>query len=68
MSGVPVLVFANKQDLVGALSCAEIAILLNLEDLRDRRWHIQACSALSGEGLFEGLKWVVQQIRSWKIY
>ncbi|XP_015731860.1 ADP-ribosylation factor-like protein 3 isoform X2 [Coturnix japonica] len=48
--GVPLLVFANKQDLVTAAPAAEIAEGLNLHMYRDREWQIQACSALSGEG------------------
>lgn len=51
LTGVPLLVFANKQDLVTAASAAEIAEGLNLHTYRDREWQIQACSALSGEGV-----------------
>lgn len=49
--GVPLLVFANKQDLVTAAPAAEIAEGLSLHTYRDREWQIQACSALSGEGV-----------------
>ncbi|KAF7722852.1 ADP-ribosylation factor-like protein 5A [Apophysomyces ossiformis] len=56
------LVFANKQDVKDALSAAKISEILSLTSLKDRQWHIQACSALSGDGLFEGLDWVVLQI------
>lgn len=49
--GVPLLVFANKQDLATASPAAEIAEGLNLHTYRDRPWQIQACSALSGEGV-----------------
>ncbi|CAG8563014.1 14638_t:CDS:2 [Acaulospora morrowiae] len=56
------LVFANKQDIKGALSAAQISEALNLTSMRDRQWHIQACCALTGEGLFEGLDWIVGQI------
>ncbi|KAG0168315.1 ADP-ribosylation factor-like protein 5A [Apophysomyces sp. BC1034] len=56
------LVFANKQDVKDALSAAKISEILGLTSLKDRQWHIQACSALSGDGLFEGLDWVVLQI------
>lgn len=48
---VPLLVFANKQDLMTAASAADIAAGLNLHTYRDRTWQIQACSALSGEGI-----------------
>jgi len=48
---VPVLVFANKQDLVNAAPASDIAEGLNLHSIRDRQWQIQACSAYTGEGV-----------------
>ncbi len=36
MSGVPLLIYANKQDLLSALSAQEIAVGLNLHAIRDR--------------------------------
>lgn len=51
LTGVPVLIFANKQDLFGAAPASEIAQGLNLHSIRDRKWQIQACSAMSGEGV-----------------
>ncbi|KAI9316832.1 P-loop containing nucleoside triphosphate hydrolase protein [Dichotomocladium elegans] len=56
------LVFANKQDVKTALSAANISEALSLTSLKDRQWHIQACSALSGEGLHEGLDWLILQL------
>ncbi|XP_072095018.1 ADP-ribosylation factor-like protein 3 isoform X3 [Mobula birostris] len=50
LSGVAVLVFANKQDLLTAAPASEIAEGLNLHTIRDRVWQIQSCSALTGEG------------------
>ncbi|KAA3681384.1 ADP-ribosylation factor-like protein 5B [Paragonimus westermani] len=44
------LIFANKQDVVGCMSVAEISQNLNLTSIRDHPWHIQACCALTGEG------------------
>ncbi|KAL0179230.1 hypothetical protein M9458_024672, partial [Cirrhinus mrigala] len=40
LSGVPVLVFANKQDLLTAAPASEIAEGLNLHTIRDRVWQI----------------------------
>ncbi|KAL1137864.1 hypothetical protein AAG570_009560, partial [Ranatra chinensis] len=47
----PVLVFANKQDLVHAASASDIAQSLGLHLIRDRPWQIQPCSAMLGEGV-----------------
>lgn len=62
LAGVPLLVFANKQDLIGAAKPQEIAELLGLHTIRDRVWQIQACSAKTGQGLHEGLDWVTRII------
>lgn len=48
---VPVLVYANKQDLLHAASAAEIAHCLNLHLIKDRPWQIQGCSAIQAEGI-----------------
>lgn len=63
LAGVPALVFANKQDLLSAIGAKEIAESLNLDAVRDRAWQIQACSAKTGEGLQEGMEWVVKVIQ-----
>mmetsp|Transcript_37498 Transcript_37498/g.94656 ORF Transcript_37498/g.94656 Transcript_37498/m.94656 type:complete len:178 (-) Transcript_37498:198-731(-) len=63
MNGVPLLVFANKQDLVGAMTADEIADELNLVGIRDRPWQIQACSAKEGSGLQEGMEWLMKMVR-----
>ncbi|RWS15897.1 hypothetical protein B4U79_11430, partial [Dinothrombium tinctorium] len=51
LAGVALLVYANKQDLLHAAPAHEIAEGLQLPMIRDRSWQIQACSAISGEGL-----------------
>ncbi|KAL2199150.1 ADP-ribosylation factor family-domain-containing protein [Corynascus similis CBS 632.67] len=57
------LVFANKQDLPNAMSVAEITDKLGLHSLRQRTWYIQSTCATSGDGLFEGLDWLAQEIK-----
>nr|CAD7196345.1 unnamed protein product [Timema douglasi] len=48
---VPLLIYANKQDLLHAAPAAEIAERLGLHTIKDRPWQIQACSATVGEGV-----------------
>ncbi|XP_051177124.1 ADP-ribosylation factor-like protein 2 [Lolium perenne] len=68
LAGSSLLVFANKQDIQGALKPDEIAKVLNLEVMnKDRHWKIVGCSAYSGEGLLQGFDWLVQDIAS-RIY
>lgn len=50
LAKVSLLVFANKQDLQFALDAEEIVSTLNLMDIKDRTWTIQACSAVTKEG------------------
>ncbi|CAM8980775.1 unnamed protein product [Rhodiola kirilowii] len=56
------LVFANKQDLPNAMNAAEITDKLGLHSLRQRHWYIQSTRATSGEGLYEGLEWLSNNI------
>merc|ERR1712137_270199 len=63
LAGVPLLVYANKQDLLSAMSAEDIATGLNLTGIKDRSWQIQACSAKTGEGLSEGMEWLVSTIQ-----
>ena len=64
LSGVPLLIFANKQDMVSALDSDEIVEKLCLGDITNRQWTIMACSAVKGEGLSEGLDWIVNVVSS----
>lgn len=58
-----VLVFANKQDLKESITAAELSEALSLHTIRTHDWHIQACSAMKGEGLYEGLDWISSHVR-----
>lgn len=42
----------------------QISAGLNLDQLRERVWQILPCSAKTGEGLQEGMEWIVEQINS----
>eukprot|EP00764_Aduncisulcus_paluster_P007686 gnl/Carplike_NY0171/2508_a3371_778.p1 GENE.gnl/Carplike_NY0171/2508_a3371_778~~gnl/Carplike_NY0171/2508_a3371_778.p1 ORF type:complete len:183 (-),score=38.94 gnl/Carplike_NY0171/2508_a3371_778:62-610(-) len=67
LSGVPLLVFANKQDLVTAYEAAEICKLLELEEIESSRpWRIQDSSAKRGTGLEEGMSWLLDKIKGTK--
>jgi len=56
------LVFANKQDLPNAMSAGELTEKLGLQNLRNRRWYIQATCAVQGDGLYEGLDWLSNEL------
>jgi ADP-ribosylation factor protein 1 len=59
-----VLVLANKQDMPRALPVNKIADAMGLNALTKHMWYIQGCSALTGEGLYEGLEWLHGALRS----
>uniref|UniRef100_A0AC35GVQ2 ADP-ribosylation factor-like protein 3 n=1 Tax=Panagrolaimus sp. PS1159 TaxID=55785 RepID=A0AC35GVQ2_9BILA len=61
---VPILVFANKQDLANAAKASDIANDLKLLSIRDRSWQIQACSAVTGEGIKDGMDWISKNIKN----
>ena len=56
MKGVPLVVLANKQDLGSSRSPSLVAEKLGLHTLRDREWYVQGTSAVSGDGLLEGMQ------------
>lgn len=58
LTGAPVLVLANKQDLPNAMSIADMSVALGLREIKDRKWFIQSTNAISGDGLYEGLDWL----------
>lgn len=66
LAGASLLVFANKQDLAGALEAKEIAEVLGLESKQfaNRHWSIVGCSAVTGQGLAQGVDWMVSDIGS----
>ncbi|GAB5578738.1 ADP-ribosylation factor-like protein 3 isoform X1 [Prionailurus iriomotensis] len=39
---------------------------LNLHTIRDRVWQIQSCSALTGEGVQDGMNWVCKNVNAKK--
>ena len=64
LAAVPLLVFANKQDLEMALDAPEVMEHLDLSSITDRIWNIQACSAVTKEGLNEGMTWLIETINA----
>ncbi|KAH6772278.1 ADP-ribosylation factor 3 [Perilla frutescens var. hirtella] len=64
LKGAVVLLFANKQDLPGALDDAAITEALELHKIKSRQWAIFKTSAIKGEGLFEGLDWLSNTLKS----
>lgn len=64
LAGATLLIWANKQDVEGSSSSEKIASALNLKDLQyqNRHWSIQTCSGVTGDGLLNGIDWLVEDI------
>jgi len=62
LKGVPILVYANKMDLPNAMSVSELSTALGLMEMKGRKWYIQPSAACTGDGLYEGLDWLSQNV------
>ncbi len=48
----------------GALTTAQVCDALGLQELANRKWHVQGSIAIKGEGLYEGLDWLAGALKS----
>jgi len=64
LAGASLVLFLNKQDIPTALPPTEVAAVLEVDKLRDQRRHVHVvvCSAKTGEGLLEGVDWLVDDV------
>ena len=62
LKNATILIFANKQDLPGAKDVNKLIQDYEFFKIREHIWHIQPCSALKGEGLVTGIKWLSEQL------
>lgn len=63
LKNAALLVLANKQDLPGAMTPAQVADTLGIKGIRDRSWNLQSTIGTSGDGVFEGLSWLAKNIK-----
>ncbi|KAH8695258.1 putative ADP-ribosylation factor 6 [Talaromyces proteolyticus] len=64
MKDALLLVFANKQDIEGRLAPSEITEKLALNKLKDRLWNVVPSVATDGSGIFEGLAWLSNNVKT----
>ncbi|CAF1021065.1 unnamed protein product [Adineta steineri] len=64
LKGVSLLIFANKQDIPNVMNTTEITEKLGLHSLSNRNWYIQTTCATSGDGLYKGLDWLLNQLEN----
>lgn len=65
MRDVFLLVFANKQDIAGAIDPTELTTSLGLQDkpFNDLKWSVYPSNALEGDGLKDGLSWLSSALK-----
>ncbi|KRX03342.1 P-loop containing nucleoside triphosphate hydrolase [Pseudocohnilembus persalinus] len=61
LKGVPLMILANKQDIKGALSEEDVTERMGLTNIKNRQWALFKCSAMTGQGLNEGMEWIVKK-------
>jgi small GTP-binding protein len=61
MNGKPVLVFANKQDLLNSLPVKDLIERLRLITCKSRPWMVQSACARNGDGIYEGMEWLAKE-------
>lgn len=67
LSGVPILILANKQDIDGAMSGDAVASMLDLQNVKDHEVKVVETVGTTGKGLDDALKWLSTAIeRRWK--
>lgn len=63
LNTVPILFFANKQDVAGALSVSEVSTKMRLQELKVP-WLVCPSCAMTGDGLKEGMDWLASNAQS----
>lgn len=62
LKSIPVLIYANKQDLPNSQNVHEIANNIELSTVETNPYYIQPCNALEGDGIYEGLEWLCNEM------
>ena len=55
---IPLLIYCNKQDIIGAFTCEEVSEALDLKNCPNNNWNIFSCNGLTKNGLEEGMEWL----------
>lgn len=66
LAGAILVVLANKQDMAGCLTVAEVHQALGLDALKDRTFQIFKTSATKGEGLDQAMDWLSNALQAKK--
>ena len=59
---LPILFFANKMDVPGAMTPVDCMKTMALERISNKAWHITSSNALTGTGVDEGVGWLAEKL------
>uniref|UniRef100_A0A7S4MKP9 ADP-ribosylation factor n=1 Tax=Vannella robusta TaxID=1487602 RepID=A0A7S4MKP9_9EUKA len=63
LANVAILIFANKADLANPKDIAQLHKTLELPNISNgRKFLVQPCCATTGDGLYEGMDWLCNQL------
>ena len=60
LTHIPLLVMANKQDMIGALKKEEIIELLDMNNIKE--WNVVETSMANGKGIIESFDWLSETL------
>ncbi|PRP83620.1 LON peptidase N-terminal domain and ring finger 3 [Planoprotostelium fungivorum] len=63
-NAVPVLLYVNKVDVPECMTNDEITAGLELEKISGHPWHLSRSNGITGEGVEEGVSWLVNNIKN----
>ncbi|XP_001630202.2 ADP-ribosylation factor [Nematostella vectensis] len=66
LNGVPVVVVANKQDLLGAIGPDKMAEELSLYKHTKNPWRVQGTCATAGDGLYEAMEALAKMVKAYQ--
>jgi len=58
------LILANKQDLDMAMDVSDVKRQLGLDNINNRQWTLRATSAVTGDGLYDSMEWLVSAMKN----
>lgn len=67
LNKVPILIYANKQDLLSAISEKDVRDAFNLYGNLGHPLHLESTSALTGVNIKKGIEWLLEQLRPLKV-
>ena len=53
-------------DSAGAVTPGELISQLGVQEMRDRKWYVQAACAVTGDGIYEAMETLADYVKDFK--